>query len=355
MPPQTVHYEIDFLPVGDGERSGDAIALRIWGIAPQQVFVIDGGTKDSGKALMQHIRTFYGTNVVNAVVSTHPDSDHSSGLTEVLENMEVKLLVMHQPWDYAPDIKSLFENRGLTSLGLQRKIKEELECAHELKKIADRKKIPITEPFEGGVWTGGLFTVLGPSQEYYKSLLPNFRPMPETKEGVGLIPTFIRKVEEEIEMIAEALHIETLVDGNEHFSAENNTSTILLFNLGQDKVLFTGDADADALTLAADFATRNNISLIDLKILQVPHHGSKQNVGPTILNRIKGRSAHISVSPGAAPKHPSKKVINALIRRGSQVFTCTPGQTVCYHGDSTPIRAGWVNLPAHPFYQQVEA
>ena len=214
MPPQTVHYEIDFLPVGDGERSGDAIALRVWGTAPQQVFVIDGGTKDSGKALMEHVRTFYGTNVVNAVISTHPDSDHSSGLTEVLENMEVKLLVMHQPWDYAPDIKSLFENRGLTSLGLQRKIREELECAHELKQIADRKNIPITEPFEGGVWTGGLFTVLGPSQEYYKSLLPHFRPMPETKEGAGLIPTFIRKVEEGVEMIAESLHIETLADGN---------------------------------------------------------------------------------------------------------------------------------------------
>ena len=179
--------------------------------------------------------------------------------------------------------------------------------------------------------------------------------MPETKGEVGLIPTLIRKVEEGVEMLAEALDFETLADGNEHFSAENNTSTILLFILGQDKVLFTGDADADALTLAADYAEKNGLPLSNLKIMQVPHHGSKQNVGPTILNRIKAPSAHISVSPGAAPKHPSKKVINALIRRGSQVFTCTLGQTVCYHSDGVPIRAGWVNLPSHPFYPQVEA
>lgn len=354
MPPQTINYEIDFLPVGTGEKSGDAIALRVWSNIGQQVFVIDGGTKDAGKMLVQHIQTFYGTKTVNAVISTHPDGDHASGLTEVLENLDVKLLLMHQPWDHAADIKASFESRTLTNLGLQRKMKEELVYAHELKKIADRKSIPIVEPFEGGEWTNGLFKVLGPSQAYYETLLPQFRDMPEPKEQVGLIPGLIKKVEEKLEMVAEAFDVETLVDGNEHFSAENNTSTILLFTLGQDQVLFTGDADADALTLAVDYAARNNISLANLKILQVPHHGSKQNVGPTILNRIKAPTAHISVSPGAAPKHPSKKVINALARRGARVFTNAPGQLACYRSTSAPARPGWVDLTPHPFYNEVE-
>jgi beta-lactamase superfamily II metal-dependent hydrolase len=354
MPPQTTNYEIDFLPVGTGEKSGDAIALRVWNNTGQQVFVIDGGTKEAGKMLVQHIRTFYGTNVVNGVISTHPDGDHASGLSEVLENMDVKYLLMHQPWDHAPDIKAAFETRALTNFGLQRKMKEELVYAHELKKIADRKKIPIFEPFEGTGWTDGLFSVLGPSQTYYQSLLPQFRDMPEVKEEIGLFPGLIKKAEEKIEMVAEAFNIETLTDGNEHFSAENNTSTILLFNLGQDKVLFTGDADADALTLAADYAARNNISLTDLKILQVPHHGSKQNVGPTILNRIKAPTAHISVSPGAAPKHPSKKVVNALSRRGTRVFTNGPGQLACYRSANVPARQGWFDLTPHPFYNEVE-
>ncbi len=357
MPPQTTNYEIDFMTVGAGERSGDAIALRVWdNTGQQQVFVIDGGTKETGKLLVQHILTVYGTNVVNAVISTHPDGDHASGLTEVLENLDVKLLMMHQPWDHAADIKASFESDGLTHLGLQRKIKAELGYAHELKKIADRKKIPIVEPFEGGQWNGGLFRVLGPSQTYYESLLPQFRDMPETKEPLGLIPGLIKTATEKLEMVAEAFNIETLTDGNEHFSAENNTSTILLFNLGQDKVLFTGDADADALTLAADYAAGNGISLTDLKILQVPHHGSKQNVGPTILDRIKAPHAHISVSPGAAPKHPSKKVINALIRRGARVFTNNAGLSspACYRSAGVPARPGYTDISAHPFYNEVE-
>lgn len=306
--------------------------------------------------LVQHIPAFYGTRSVDAVISTHPDGDHASGLTEVLENLDVKLLLMHQPWDHAADIKASFESRTLTNLGLQRKMKEELVYAHELKKIADRKSIPIVEPFEGGEWTNGLFKVLGPSQAYYETLLPQFRDMPEPKEQVGLIPGLIRKVEEKIEMVAETLDFETLEDGNEHFSAENNTSTVLLFNLGQDKVLFTGDADADALTLAADYAARSGISLSDLKILQVPHHGSKQNVGPTILNRIKALTAHISASPGAAPKHPSKKVMNALKRRGARVFTNDPNSSssACYRSADAPARPGSYDLTPHPFYPEVE-
>ncbi len=80
MPPQTINYEIDFLPVGTGEKSGDAIALRIWNNLNQQVFVIDGGTKDAGKMLVQHIPAFCGTRAVDAVISTHPDGDHASGI-----------------------------------------------------------------------------------------------------------------------------------------------------------------------------------------------------------------------------------------------------------------------------------
>ena len=47
-------YEIDFLPVGDGARSGDAIALRYGNLegtrAEQTVVVIDGGFTDDGRS-----------------------------------------------------------------------------------------------------------------------------------------------------------------------------------------------------------------------------------------------------------------------------------------------------------------
>ena len=94
-------YEIDFLPVGDGEKSGDAIAGRfgnLYGNRDEQfVFVIDRGTKESGKNLVDFIRQYYKTRKADAVFSTHPDGDHSSGLTVVLEEMDVNYLLIHRP------------------------------------------------------------------------------------------------------------------------------------------------------------------------------------------------------------------------------------------------------------------
>ena len=55
-----IGYEVDFLPVGEGEKSGDAISFRFGNLlvdlAQQTVFVIDGGFKSSGQALVDHIR-----------------------------------------------------------------------------------------------------------------------------------------------------------------------------------------------------------------------------------------------------------------------------------------------------------
>jgi len=82
MDTNAIGYEVDFLPVGDGEKCGDAIAFRFGRLLanpPQQtVVVIDGGFKDSGAALVQHIRDYYKTENVAAVISTHPDNDHAS-------------------------------------------------------------------------------------------------------------------------------------------------------------------------------------------------------------------------------------------------------------------------------------
>src|SRR4051812_41603130 len=177
-----MNFELDFLPVGNGEKSGDAICMRIWNEHSQRVFVIDGGTKDSGEALVKHIKEYYVTEKVDAVFLTHPDADHASGLTEVLENLTVDNLVMHEPWNLAGEIKSHFEHKSITNLGIQKKIKEGLQFAHDLKKIATNKNITITEPYAGVTGYDGMVHILGPSAEYYKNLIPQFRCTPEPKE-----------------------------------------------------------------------------------------------------------------------------------------------------------------------------
>lgn len=337
-------FQIDYLPVGDGSKGGDAITLRFGNLKGGQyeqiVMVIDGGTKDSGKQIVEHIRNHYGTESVDAVLATHPDSDHVSGLTEVLNDLTVSELWMHQPWDAAPEIKQELE-KSYTDLGLTNYVKKSLGQAYDLAKIAREKNIAVIEPFSGASAYQGMVQILGPSEDYYRELLPKFRSTPPAAESAlsKLLGSTYNFAEEQVKKVLETLEFETLTDDCEHYSAENSSSVIMLLTVNGKKVLFTGDADAEALTKAVDYSEqRLGISLSDLHLLHVPHHGSKQNVGPTILNRIRAEKAQIS-APKESVKHPHQSVINALIRRGSRVFA-TQGSTIL-HSHNAESRLGW--------------
>ena len=163
-------YEIDFLAVERGEKSGDAIAFRIGNLNgrrdEQFVGIVDGGYTEDGEQLAKHVRQHYGTDVVDLVVASHSDDDHSQGLVPVLEQMDVRLLWMHQPWNHADKIRRMFTNDRLTTRGLSDKFTRSLASAKSVERVAMQLGVPIVEPFAGeGVVAGNRVYVAGPSRE----------------------------------------------------------------------------------------------------------------------------------------------------------------------------------------------
>lgn len=359
-----IGYEVDFLPVGEGEKSGDAIALRFGNLLadpPQQtVFVIDGGFQDSGTALVSHIQKYYKTDHVDVVVSTHPDNDHASGLEVVLNEMKVDHLMVHRPWNHTDDISRLFEDSRVTDESVKRALRESLETVRTLETIAKQKDVKIVEPFWGVHGYNKVMRVLGPSEEFYKQLLPGYRGTPEPKQGLGPLARFMKEAKETVKKIVENWGFETL-DNSGETSAENNSSAVLLFTIDGHSLLFTGDAGLPALTEAVSRLQEEGFDFSKLKFIQVPHHGSQRNIGPTLLSALIGpkllepatiKTAFVSVSPDGAPKHPAKKVTNAFLRRGAPVHT-TAGHTK-RHSYNAPDRPGWVPSVALPLYDEVE-
>jgi len=344
--------EIDFLQVGDGERSGDAIALRYGNpLGAQEVMIIDGGNKESGAALVDHVVNVYGTRTVQHVVNTHPDGDHSSGLTEVLEHLDVKNLWMHRPWNYAGGLLSRFRDPRFTEGGLEARIREALDAAHVLEGIATARRIPISEPYTGN-WIGP-FLVLSPDAgRYLNDLVPNFARTPEAKQQpTGILGPLFKAAADAVEFVAETLNFETLDESGET-SAQNESSVVLYGAFNGKGVLFTADAGRQALTRAILYARSIGISLRDLECIQIPHHGSKRNVSPLVLNQMMGRIALVSVAPKSAT-HPRRKVTNAFRRRGARVFRTNGG--FLNHMIDLPRRANVVDAPEIPFYDRVEA
>lgn len=360
-------YEIDFLPVGNGNKSGDAIAIRYGTQGDYKVMVVDGGTKESGQKLVEHIREYYGTRV-DYVVNTHPDQDHASGLTEVLEHLEVGELWIHRPWVYAKDIINyIYNNPNLWIDGrvTVKSFEERLsgdyyKYAKELELIANKKKITINEPYENS--RIGEFIVLSPNKKWYLyDLIPNSNKTEEIVSTAESSHSLIQAGLGKILNIGETLGFETLRNGGET-SRENESSVVLYANFDNQGVLLTGDAGNEALQNAYNFATNIGINISqNLQFIQIPHHGSRRNVSPKILNQIIGaigkkekESVTAFVSAGKNDTdHPRKIVTNAFIRRGCKVIATKGGSKCHYCG--MPKREGWTTAKPMQFYPMVES
>ena len=363
-----IGYEFDFLPVGEGSKSGDAIAARIRCDGIDTVYVIDGGTSESGEKLVEHIEKHYGTSYVDYVILTHPDADHSYGLRKVLEDCEVGELWMHRPWLYVDELVDKFKGNW-TAPSLRKKLRECLDIVAELEEMAEKRGIPIYEPFCGS--DIGTFHVTSPTKDFYLDLVPFFdrtpEPISEAAEPVGVLTKgmsillkSLREAAKAVFSIFESWDIETLDDGGET-SASNESSVVLYGTIGEKQVLLTGDAGMQALERAGDYADIMGLPLCGFKFVQIPHHGGQRNVGPTVLDRIvgervpKGSAASFTALASASKgdeHHPKRKVTNAFKRRGGKVVT-TEGISV-RHSHNMPDRAGWTAVTEVPFYDYVE-
>lgn len=334
-------YEIDFHPIEktgeSGSKSGDAITARFTDpLGIQRVIVVDGGYKHTGDKIVEHIKTYYGTEHVDLVISTHPDADHLNGLASVLDQLEVDYLLIHRPHDHVDDVGD-YSN---------------IEVIDALIGLAEDNDIDVVEPFAGLTAFNNAIRILGPTEEFYQELLDLDLAKSTTSSVVkasapGFFATRItEKAADLLDRVLSRLPIETLSEDGET-SPRNNTSVITLLTVDGKRLFLTGDAGIPALNLAAERYEDSIGPFVDnpLTFFQAPHHGSKHNLAPSILDRILGKhgdafgqpTAFIS-SAKADPKHPSPKVTNALQRRGAKVCATEGNNLLHYSG--APDR-GW--------------
>lgn len=351
-------FEIDFLPVESGQKSGDAIAVRYGQPGAYYYHVVDGGTVEAAKGLIEHINNFYGAPTrLDHVVCTHTDSDHSSGLREIIKAFEVGTIWMNRPWLYAAELVNSFKH-GWTVDGLRKALREAYPITAEIEDLANEKGIPIKEAFQGA-WIGP-FLVTSPSRSFYLSMVPHFSCTPEPSDtradGTGIFNKLKEVLGEARNFVAETLNSEYLPGGVT--SASNESSVVQYAKLGDKTVLLTGDAGIDALNETITYLTQQNIPLRQFAMMQIPHHGSRRNVSTEVLNKLIGpplsfianNYCAIVSSSKKDEDHPRRRVVNAFTRRGFGVNK-TEGQTICYgqyHG------RGWGAAPIEPFYYEVE-
>jgi beta-lactamase superfamily II metal-dependent hydrolase len=195
---------------------------------------------------------------------------------------------------------------------------------------------------------------------YYEELLGQVEASGSRSSVITLSEQFRKLLKAAAQLVPETLWVETLRDDGET-SPANNSSVITLLTVDGRKSLLTGDAGIPALEQSLDILESEGFEPGTLGFVQIPHHGSRHNVGPSVLDRLlgpKGQSARNSTAFASVPpknpehRHPHKKVTNAFNRRGYNVHL-TQGSKK-QHSHDAPDRAGWSTATPVGFHNQVE-
>lgn len=342
----SIGYEIDLLPVGNADRSGNCIVLRYGnlhkGLRAQKVIIVDGGFKENTDDLKNHLRQYYnceweGKLHIDLVVITHAHIDHMGGILGLIQDEEVEILSIwtHLPWNNISP--AWFRDGRITRNSLKGNLEDAFNM---LKNIVDKRKssIKLNDTFNSFELSGASFYPLSPSESFFKKCIAQCSKTPTPDDAI-----------EEMKYpqstgYSKNYEYENYKKGNikwddtEGTDPVNESSIVFLWEYYDWKILFCGDAGKEALENAIEKAQKEVINLNDIDIIVMPHHGSRRNVNPDLMENLKGTdtACYISCVRGDEPHHPSSRLVNMLREKGFKVFS-TSGATL-HRGVNAPDR-----------------
>jgi beta-lactamase superfamily II metal-dependent hydrolase len=334
-------YEIDFLAVGDGTRSGDAITMRFNrpDTGAMVHVIIDAGFQSTGSDVVEFVKDRYGTPDVDLAILTHPDGDHIGGLGTVIRELNVAALAVHR-----------LSAHGGSSLPAAKEV-------DDLCKVAAANGTDVYDAFQGLNAFDQALLIAGPTQPYYEQLVQEQLQEAGTAAAVARGPGRIAEAVQKMAARAlTAFPIESDFDDAGGTNPRNNSCTIIDVRLAQETFLFTGDAGVPGINSALDYLDSQGRTDRYPDLVQLPHHGSRHNLDRATIERIAGPrtdgkqgTAFVSISSEAAadPRYPSPRVTNTFGRRGYFVGQ-TAGQNICKSSPDAPNRPDYSPLTPVP-------
>lgn len=335
---KTDKYHIRFFSVGKASKGGDAIVIEVFDENDNpHIAIIDGGYAEDGQRIVDYLVCKYSNDgkskiKVDYVINTHPDLDHISGLKTVLESekLEIGVFVYNRPWKDAGLQKGWFADKRITPTSLVNRIKKSFGLADNLEDIAKTKHVKVCSCKTGSCGWGGTLLALGPSDSLYKRNLLISDKTPDSflsKYNKSYQPSSL--LEEDYEP-KDGEAIEWMDE--EQTSEINQTSIVLALVLGNYKFLFTGDAGKDALNEALDYWESCGHKATEFSVVQLPHHGSRKNINPSILTRLNASEYIVSCPPdGIKEGHPSRRLINKILEMNSEAEIYTTADCSCFN------------------------
>lgn len=256
---QSTQFEAAFLDVGQG----DGIVLKE---RNGSVLLVDGGSTSVQRVGEQRIIPYLksqGIRVIDCALISHTDSDHISGIEEILERMPPYSGYRESPAGYRgmPVVKSL----ALPG------ISEPDETYLAIVELAEKKNVEVYYFEAGDCLTLGeelVFSCLAP------------------KRG-------------------------------ESYQDKNAASMVLLATYGELSMLLTGDMDEEGERRLLEEGYFDGASV---EVLKVAHHGSHTASSEKFINVLQPSVSIISCGKDNRYGHPHKETIERLLEVDSMLF-----------------------------------
>lgn len=316
--------EVRFLPA----RQGDAIWVR-WGRGRQ--LMIDMGTEQTGRRIAERLKALpEDERRFDLLVITHVDSDHIGGVLTCVADADPAIpgLVFDDVWfngwehlhgdpvpppDEVPGLEGMGPAQGERLAGWLRE--------QAWNNAFDRSPVVLEagDPHRVELPDGLTLTVLGPTQARLGALIPTWREEVEIALAKGLL----EEVSPGLEPFGSANppELESKVDlellaekpSPKDSSKTNLTSITLLLEWRGRRILLTGDASAD--DVAAALASSGLPAPVELDLLKLPHHGSRQNLNRDLVEAVDCPYWVFSTD-GTTFRHPDAPAVARLLAWG---------------------------------------
>lgn len=293
--------ELTMLPA----RQGDALWIRWGDTHGRYQLLVDMGTEDSGEAVRKRLEALdESQREFELLVVTHVDGDHIGGVLSCLAEADlIPGLAFKDVWfngwvhleggQTNASSGGREPSAGLESFGPAQGerftkwlIRQPWNRAFDGKQVARQ---PNSSPIKVTLADGLALTVLGPTPDRLRALIPKWRDEVEAALEKGKLRDVSPGLEplgskrppdlefpDDLQALAESY-------GGRDASESNGSSISLLLEYKGRRIILAGDAFAD--DVAAGLAKVAQPGL-EVDAFKLPHHGSKNNVTKALIEAV---------------------------------------------------------------------
>lgn len=311
-------FTIELLPA----LHGDALWIEYGEPDRPHRILIDGGPGSSitrtaiAGLISDRIGTLAeGQHDFELMAVTHIDADHITGMLDLLEKRSIPLRprdLWFNGWEHLPDdMLGAKQGERLSAAIVRRRMPWNTDFGEAATVVSpDGDPLPVVE-LPGGM----VLTLLSPTRQALAELRPVWKA---EVERAGLVPGQAAEDERAAApdvLGAEALDPEALAEEafEEDDSAANGSSIAFLAEFGGKSVLLTGDAHAGILADGLRrLARQRGTGTVAVDAIKLPHHGSKYNLSPAVLDLLDcGR--YLFSTNGDKFHHPEPVAVSRII------------------------------------------